>query len=259
MSTAASGRLHVRAGRARKGSVPGTAALLPETVRLFTGFAAFGSAALTFGLSSNLLATALRSNGSGVPGTTGPLTTAATGPLTTAATGPVSLAGAVIVAAWGICLLLWAVQSLRRGSAVWPVLTIRILPAAVVAQLLAIIYGLWQLPAANRTFDLCAACAVVLELAMLGCLGWLYRTGAAHSTARGTAAPGMPVHGILIGGTTTAPPAGRLLAAMFAAALLVSAVATPGLAATTAGLHAVPHGEHGSTAPALHDPAGHHH
>ncbi|MDJ0358000.1 hypothetical protein [Paenarthrobacter sp. PH39-S1] len=282
MSTVTGGRVRFRAGRTRHGSVPATAALLPETVRLFTGFAAFGAAALTFGLSSNLLAAALGGNPTGAPGTT------------TVAV-PAELAGAVIVAAWGVCLLLWAIRSLRRGVAAWPVLTTRILPIAVAVQLLGIIYGLWQLPMANRSFDLSAACAFILELAMLGSLGWLHRTGksaqdtdrgstgagstgagstgagstvagstVAGSTGAGSTGAGSTVKGSTVKGTTAAvpaaaPPAGRLLAAMFAASLLVAAVATPGLAATTAGLHAVPHGGHGGTAPTLHDPAAHHH
>ncbi|WP_434618606.1 hypothetical protein [Arthrobacter sp. A5] len=261
MSTVTGGRVRFRAGRTRNGSVPATAALLPETVRLFTGFAAFGAAALTFGLSSNLLAAALGGNPTGAPGTTGPVTTVAV---------PAELAGAVIVAAWGVCLLLWAIRSLRRGVAAWPVLTTRILPIAVAVQLLGIIYGLWQLPMANRSFDLSAACAFILELAMLGCLGWLHRTGkSAQDTDRGSTVAGSTGAGSMVAessvkGTTAAvpaaaPPAGRLLAAMFAASMLVAAVATPGLAATTAGLHAVPHGGHGGTAPTLHDPAAHHH
>ncbi len=221
---------------------PGTAALLPEAVRLFTGFAGLGAAAVIFGLSSNLVAAAVQDFGS----------TASESGSTTAAS-VLGLAAAVIVGVWALCLLLWAMGSLRSGAPVWPLLTGRLLPAAVALQLGALIYGLWQLPAANRTFDLSSACAVVLELAILGSIGWLRRSsGPDRSTA---AEPSEPAH-------SKAPPAGRLLAVMFAAALLVAAVATPGLAATTAGLHAVPHGEHGAhrpSVPTVHDPAGHHH
>ncbi|MCY0904649.1 hypothetical protein [Arthrobacter sp. H14-L1] len=220
----------------------GTAALLPEAVRLFTGFAGIGAAAVIFGLSSNLVAAAVQEAGS----------TAAQSGSTTAAAA-LGVAAAVVVGAWALCLLLWSIGSLRRGAPVWPLLTGRLLPAAVALQLGAIIYGLWQLPAANRTFDRSSACAVVLELAILGSVGWLRRRGGPDQPT--AAAPSEPAQ-------LKAPPAGRLLAAMFAAAVLVAAVATPGLAATTAGLHAVPHGEHGAhspSVPALQNPAGHHH
>jgi len=43
----------------------------------------------------------------------------------------------------------------------------------------------------------------------------------------------------------SAPPAGRLALALFVGAMLIAAVIVPGLAATTAGEHAVPHGSHG--------------
>ncbi|MBG0739233.1 hypothetical protein IV500_07495 [Paeniglutamicibacter antarcticus] len=219
-----------------------TFALLPEAVRLFTGFAGLGAAAVTFGLSSNLVAAAVQEFGP----------TASESGSTTAASA-LGLVAAVIVGAWALCLLLWAIATLRNGSPVWPLLTGRLLPAAVTLQLGAIIYGLWQLPAANRTFDLSSACSVVLELAILGSVGWLRRGGDPAGWTAAEPSESAPIK---------APPAGRLLAAMFAAALLVAAVATPGLAATTAGLHAVPHGEHGThspSLPALHDPAGHHH
>lgn len=54
-----------------------------------------------------------------------------------------------------------------------------------------------------------------------------------------------------------APAAARpgiLLLTAFAGAVLVAGIATPGLAASTAGQFAVPHGQHGG--PAM--PAGHH-
>ncbi|MEV7973551.1 hypothetical protein [Cellulomonas sp. NPDC089187] len=42
-----------------------------------------------------------------------------------------------------------------------------------------------------------------------------------------------------------APPAGQQALAMFAGAMLVATITVPGLAATDAGAHAVPHGSHG--------------
>jgi len=52
----------------------------------------------------------------------------------------------------------------------------------------------------------------------------------------------------------------RFLAALTLAALVVSGLTTPALAATDAGAHAVPHGSHGlPAAPTPGTPAGHHH
>ena len=52
----------------------------------------------------------------------------------------------------------------------------------------------------------------------------------------------------------------RFLAALTLAALVVSGLTTPALAATDAGAHAVPHGSHGlPLAPSPGAPAGHHH
>lgn len=68
------------------------------------------------------------------------------------------------------------------------------------------------------------------------------------------------------GGAHGQPRTGRLLAAAFGAAVVVATVATPGLAASMAGQHAVPRGEHGQEPdgnngqgpnPAL-DPGRHH-
>ena len=48
--------------------------------------------------------------------------------------------------------------------------------------------------------------------------------------------------------------AGRLLATAFAGALAVAAIATPGLAGSTAGQFAVPHGSHSGGAAGHHGP-----
>jgi hypothetical protein len=52
--------------------------------------------------------------------------------------------------------------------------------------------------------------------------------------------------------TAPAPPAGRYLLALAAAAAIVGGLTTPALAASEAGLYAVPHGTHGSTEPGGH-------
>ncbi|HEY8295386.1 MAG TPA: hypothetical protein VIG41_08625 [Micrococcaceae bacterium] len=254
MATAISGP-----ARGTRLPVPGTpasapvtlrAALLPESVRLFSALAGIGAAALTLGLSSNLVAAGVQSAaGGGAPPWQAPLEFAAAAP----------------VAGWAVFLLLWAVQSLRRGTAAWPLAIARVLPVAAALQMASLLYGLWQLPVSRRGFDLTSASALVLELAILASSGWLLRQDGAAKTA-GSAGGGSLGPAVAAGEASasasleiTPPPAGRLLASMFVSAVLVSAVATAGLAATTAGHYAVPHGEHGTHQPALHDPAQHHH
>jgi uncharacterized membrane protein len=79
--------------------------------------------------------------------------------------------------------------------------------------------------------------ALLLTLMIVASAAWLRR----HQTGSDD------------GGAPAGVPPGRLLLAAFAGAVLVAGVATPGLAASTAGQYAVPHG-HGD--PAL--PADHH-
>jgi hypothetical protein len=222
---------------------------LPEAVRLFAALAGIGAGALTLGLSSNLLASALQFAAGGGAGWM---------PALPALPG---FAAAAVVATAAVLLLLWAVKSLRGDTLAWQLPVRRVLPLAVALQLTLLVLGLWQLPVSGRRFDLTLACTIVLELAILACAGWLHRRNAPGASVRN--AVGAPGSG---GAGAT-----RILASMFASAVLVSAVATAGLAASTAGHFAVPHGEHGAhqhsnlepapdqQRPVLHDPAQHHH
>ncbi|MCZ2402503.1 hypothetical protein IV498_04730 [Paenarthrobacter sp. Z7-10] len=214
-----------RALRARK--------MRSDSVSLFVFISGFGAAILVFALSANLV-TAGRHGQSPA----------------------LAFAAGLIVGAWALFLLLWTIQSLRGTTPAWPAVMVRLLPAATAVQLAAVLYGLWKLPAANRSFDLTAACAVVLELVMLAALGWLRRQPARFLQ------PGPAAETTVAKATepsSDALPAGRLLAVMFISAVLVAGVTTPGLAASTAGQSAVPHGSHGSHTPVLNDPAQHHH
>jgi hypothetical protein len=71
--------------------------------------------------------------------------------------------------------------------------------------------------------------ALLLTLMILAATLWLVRKS-----------PGLPGGA----GQSGRLGAGTLLAAAFTGALLVAAITTPGLAASTAGQFAVPHGEH---------------
>jgi hypothetical protein len=157
------------------------------------------------------------------------------------ATGtPWTIAGATVTVLWGIGLSVWAVQSLRHGSPMWFRAVLRVVPVAVFLHLAAIANGIWGPNQSPRSLDGAALSAAALELLILASVGWLAR----QPTPRPSPAP-------------VQPSAGALLAAIFAAALIVAAITTPGLAATTAGYHAVPHGEH--TSSHLSPPTGHHH
>jgi hypothetical protein len=88
--------------------------------------------------------------------------------------------------------------------------------------------------------------ALLLTLMIVASCAWLNRQRV-HGNQRG---PGNDYGGPP--GTAARP--GRLLLAAFAGAVLVAGIATPGLAASTAGRYAVPHGQHGDTGL----PNGHH-
>lgn len=186
--------------------------VLAEAVKILAAFAGLGAATLSFGTSATLLTTTA---------------------------GPWAIAGTVISGLWGAALTVWAVQSLRNGTPVWPRAVLRVASAGVVLHLAAVAAGIWWTGGSARSLNVTALSAAALELILLGSVGWLDRQ---------TSHPGRQA--------SPRPTAGRLLMASFIAALTVAAITTPGLAATAAGQHAVPHGEHHTTGT---PPAGHHH
>ena len=188
-------------------------ALLTEAVRVLAAFAGLGAGILSFGISSTLL---------------------------TSTAGPWTITGPVAATAWGAALMVWSVQSLRRGAPAWPGAVVRVVPAAVALHLGAVAHGIWWAGESPPSLNGTALTAAALELILLGAVGWLNRR---------TTLPAGPA--------MVRPAAGPLLIVTFAAALLVAAITTPGLAATAAGEQAVPHGEHGS--PHISPPSGHHH
>lgn len=160
--------------------------------------------------------------------------------LLTTAPSPWTIAGTVAAGLWGAALMVWALQSLRTGAPVWSRAVLRLAPAAVFLHLTAVAHAIWWAGRSPRSLDGTALSSAALELILLGCVGWL---------ARQTTSPGHPAD--------PHPTAGRLLMASFAAALAVATITTPGLAATAAGQHTVPHGEHLTTN--INPPSGHHH
>lgn len=177
--------------------------MLPEAIRLFTAFAGFGIALLTFGLSSNLLYAV---------------------PELGVAAYPLAMASGV----WAVTVSLGSVLIMRKGRVVAPVVSVTLLSAAAAVLLGSLVYGVWLSTSEQSELDLTVAGAFFLHLMALAAIGHLRQLQGGRS-----------------GGV---PPAGRLLLALAGSALIVSAIAVPGLAATTAGDFAVPHGSHGSPA-----------
>jgi len=103
------------------------------------------------------------------------------------------------------------------------------------------------------------ATATLFDLFLAGSLALILRRASAAPAA--PAAPATRTAPPAPDAAVTAQPAGwRFLAALTLAALVVSGLTTPALAATDAGTHAVPHGSHGlPSAPTPESPAGHHH
>ncbi|MCD4853023.1 hypothetical protein LN996_19575 [Arthrobacter sp. AK01] len=168
----------------------------------------------------------------------------AAGYLTGSVTSGPAIAGAATLAG-GLAFLAWSLWGLHRNTLVFSRYALPVLAVAAAAHLAATVTGVTT----QRSLDVSHFAALGLTLMALAGAGWLRRQ---HKTNDGGA------HG--------QPRTGRLLAAAFGAAVVVASVATPGLAASMAGQHAVPHGEHGQAPheesgqgsnPAL-DP-GHHH
>jgi hypothetical protein len=196
---------------------PPPAATGKAAVRLLAGFAGLGAASVNLAVSSSLFA----ATGTGRPWQT---------------------SQALAAALWGATLLAWTVAALRNGRFPLPRTAGTALQAAAALHVLAIVTG-----AGGDTAGLSLShlAALLLTLMIIGSTAWLGRQagcvaddGVEYDGGRLAAA----------GGAGTA----RLLAAAFAGALAVAAIATPGLAASTAGQFAVPHGSHSGV------PAGHH-
>ena len=141
---------------------------------------------------------------------------------------PGRAAGAAAALLWGAALLGWTVAGLSRNRFPMPRASALLLPAAAAAHVAAIVLGAGSGMAGLGISHLAA---LLLTLMILAATSWLGRR-----SPKLPGGPGQSASGRL--------GAGQLLAAAFAGALLVAAITTPGLAASTAGQFAVPHGEH---------------
>lgn len=147
--------------------------------------------------------------------------------LVSPAAGGFAVAGGVVAGIWGTSLLAWTVLTLRRGRLLGARAATALLLGAALLHALSAVAAMAAGPSGLAVSHLAA---LLLSLMIVAAAGWLQRRSDGAAAAAGVAAP---------------PRAGRLLLAAFASAVLVAGIATPGLAASTAGQYAVPHGGHG--------------
>ena len=202
-------------------------------VGLFAGFAGFGAGAVNLAIAASLL-----------------LAPAADArPVNT-----LSVAAGAIAGIWGCALLAWTVLTLRRGHMPWAAGTMAMLAAAAFVHAAAAAgqglgggslsgHGLSGPSPNGGSLVVSQLAALLLTLMIVASAGWLRRQGTSGDKATAT------VTASAAGADTAGLRPGRLLLAAFGCAVLVAAVATPGLAASTAGQFAVPHGSHGIPAP----------
>lgn len=174
---------------------------------LFAGFAGFGAGAVNLAIASSLLLSP--------------------------AGGGLSVVAGTAAALWGSALLLWTALGLHRGHQPWAK------PAMALLLTAAAVHGVSALAGTTTGLAVSQLAALLLTLMIVGAGGWLRRRSL-DRPADGVAAGSAVSHD-----EAATPRVGRLLGIAFAGAVLVAGVATPGLAASTAGQFAVPHGEHG--------------
>ncbi|GAA3277219.1 hypothetical protein [Paenarthrobacter aurescens] len=163
----------------------------------------------------------------------------------TAAVTPLLVLAGVATLAGGLAFLAWSLWGLHRNTLVFTRYALPVLALTAAAHLAVTVAGV----STQRSLNVSHFAALGLTLMAVAGAGWLRRHYKTND-----------------GGAHGQPRTGRLLAAAFGAAVVVATVATPGLAASMAGQHALPHGEHGQAPhgetgqgsnPAL-DPGRHH-
>lgn len=145
---------------------------------------------------------------------------------------PVPLA--VVLAAFGLLEFGWGVTTFARDSVPLPRL-------ALVVAMLPIALWVVVLVASTVTAEPSLAAALPLLPMAVATLFELVVAGMIATSQRRTAGA---TSGTTSGTTSGQPSAPRYLLSLMAGALIVGALTTPALAATSAGLYAQPHGEH---------------
>ncbi|MGX1591405.1 hypothetical protein ACWICO_09795 [Glutamicibacter sp. NPDC055491] len=136
--------------------------------------------------------------------------------------------GAIASAAWAGVALVYAVASLLKAAAPAVKLAVPCLALVSSVHLASIVAGLWGFPEGTKNLDLTIASLLLLELSVLAVFVWQRkrRKNYPHRAVRSSS---------LV-----------VLGSMFAGSVAVAAVASLGLAASSAGELAVPHSEHGA-------------
>lgn len=145
---------------------------------------------------------------------------------------PARLLSGVLAGLWGAVLLAGAMVFLARDRPAGGRWTRSLLCGGAAVHLAALVFAAPE----TSGLGLTQLSALLLTLMLIASLAWLRRAGE-RQNHRGAPLQGAGVR------------PGRLLLGAFAGALLVAGIATPGLAASTAGQYAVPHGTHGNLAP----------
>ncbi|WP_457949271.1 hypothetical protein ACTAQI_02260 [Pseudarthrobacter sp. alpha12b] len=195
-----------------------TASQANPSVRLVTGFAGFGAGSVNLAISSSFFA-------AGSP-------------------EPAELLAGVVAGLWGAALLAGAVAFLAMDRPAGNRWARSALAGAAAAHVAAIAFPM----STTSGLSLTQLSALLLTLMIFASLGWLQRASIRQGDVRQDS-DRQPVPAAA--GAAGVRP-GRLLLGAFAGAVLVAGITTPGLAASTAGQYAVPHGEHSKQVPAGH-------
>lgn len=136
--------------------------------------------------------------------------------------------GAIASAVWAGIALVYAVASLLKAAAPAVNLAAPCLALVSSVHLASILAGLWGFPEGAKNLDLTIGSLLLLELSVLSVFMWQRkrRKNLPHRAVRSSSL-------VVLGG-------------MFASSVAVAAVASLGLAASSAGELAVPHSEHGA-------------
>lgn len=138
----------------------------------------------------------------------------------------------IVSAAYSLATLAYAFLSLRKGFLPKESVLLLVLGSAALLHLAGLLQGLWRMPEAGRTFDVTLASLLVLELSVVAVVGWRRNAVLRRQPGRGS---------------QREPSAVLIVGAIFAASILVAAITTVGMAASTAGDLAVPHSGHGGS------------
>lgn len=135
--------------------------------------------------------------------------------------------GAIASAVWAGLALVYAAASLLKAAAPAVNLAVPCLALVSSVHLASILAGLWGFPERAKNLDLTIGSLLLLELSVLSVFIWQRkrRKNLPHRAVRSSSL-------VVLGG-------------MFASSVAVAAVASLGLAASSAGELAVPHSEHG--------------